>query len=58
MNPPLKALDGRQLWAAQQSLAMNWRHPDDIREDTLNRILWWAAKGYDKSYPVLTNRKK
>ncbi len=58
INPALKALDGRQLWAAQQSLAMNWRHPDDIREETLNRILWWAAKGYDKSYPVLTNRKK
>jgi 6-phosphogluconolactonase (cycloisomerase 2 family) len=58
MNPPLKAINGRQLWSAQQSLAMNWRHPDDIREDTLNKILWWDAKGYDKSYPVLTNRKK
>ncbi len=51
MNPPLKALAGRKLWAAQRSLAMNWNHPDDIPEDVLNRILWWDAKGYDKPYP-------
>ena len=51
MNPPLKALKGRPLWAARQSMAMNWNHPDDIQEDTLNRILWWDAKGYGKPYP-------
>ena len=53
MNPALRSLDGRRLWAARQSLAMNWLHPDDIREDTLNRILWWAAKGYETPYPRL-----
>ena len=53
MNPPLKSLNGRQLWAARQSLAMNWSEPDDIRPDVLNRILWWDAKGYDKPYPVI-----
>lgn len=53
INPPLKALRGKELWAAQQSLAMNWNHPDDIKEDVLNRILWWDAKGYDKDYPKL-----
>jgi hypothetical protein len=52
-NPPLKALDGRKLWAAKQSLAMNWNHPDDVPEDVLNRILWWDAKGYDRPYPKL-----
>ncbi|HKW97251.1 MAG TPA: bifunctional YncE family protein/alkaline phosphatase family protein [Bryobacteraceae bacterium] len=51
MNPPLNGLSGRKLWAAQQSLAMNWSHPDDIRADVLNRILWWDAKGYEKPYP-------
>ena len=51
MNPPLQALAGRKLWAAKQSLAMNWNHPDDIPEDVLNRILWWDAKGYDRPYP-------
>ena len=53
MNPPLKALDGRKLWAAKQSLAMNWNDPDDVPEDVLNRILWWDAKGYDRPYPKL-----
>jgi hypothetical protein len=53
MNPALNSLEGRQLWAAKQSLAMNWAHPDDVREDALNRILWWASKGYDTTYPSL-----
>jgi YVTN family beta-propeller protein len=53
MNPPLKALKGRQLWAARQSLAMNWDQPDDVPSDILNRILWWDAKGYDKPYPKM-----
>lgn len=56
MNPPLKALAGRQLWAARQSLAMNWSEPDDIPEQTLNRILWWDCKGYNEQYPRLRGR--
>jgi YVTN family beta-propeller protein len=52
MNPPLVSLAGKRLWAARQSLAMNWSHPDDIRSDVLNRILWWDAKGYDVPYPA------
>lgn len=51
VNPPLKALGGRRLWAARASLAMNWSHPDDIDQGKLNRILWWDAKGYDRRYP-------
>jgi YVTN family beta-propeller protein len=53
MNPPLTGLNGRQLWAARQSLAMNWSEPDDIPEDVLNRVLWWDAKGYQTPYPRL-----
>src|SRR5579864_3355696 len=52
MNPPLVSLSGKRLWAARQSLAMNWSHPDDIRSDVLNGILWWDAKGYDVPYPA------
>jgi hypothetical protein len=52
-NAPLKSLVGRRRWAAEQSLSMNWSHVDDIREDALNRILWWDAKGYDTPYPKL-----
>jgi YVTN family beta-propeller protein len=53
MNPSATGLNGRQKWAAEQSLAMNWHHLDEAPQDTLNHILWWDAKGYDKAYPVL-----
>jgi hypothetical protein len=53
MNPPLKALRGKQLLAARQSAAMNWSEPDDVPEKVLNQILWWDSKGYDKPYPNL-----
>ena len=52
MNPPLHALHGRKLWAARQSLAMNWAKPDAINPAVLNRILWWDSKGYEKPYPA------
>jgi hypothetical protein len=51
MNPPLKALAGRRLWAARQSTAMDWSDIDRIPEDMLNHILWWDARGYDSPYP-------
>ncbi len=55
-NPPLKALAGRQLWAARQSLKMNFNDIDDVPKDILNQILWWDAKGYDKPYPAVRKR--
>jgi hypothetical protein len=51
MNPPLRGLRGRQLWAARASRAMNWSEPDDIPQDVLNRILWWDSKGWNVRYP-------
>ena len=53
LNPPLKALSGRRLWAARESEKMNFKDLDDAPEETLNRILWWDAKGYDTPYPAL-----
>ncbi|MEP6540290.1 MAG: bifunctional YncE family protein/alkaline phosphatase family protein [Bryobacteraceae bacterium] len=55
MNPPLRALTGRKLWAARQSMSMNWSEPDDVPQETLNTILWWDSKGYETPYPVLTH---
>ena len=52
MNPPLRALAGRRLWAARQSASMNFTDLDDAPRDVLNRILWWDAKGYDTPYPA------
>lgn len=57
MNPEVQGLNGLPLWAAKQSIAMNWRHVDDIDEDALNKILWWDAKGYGVAYPKLPNQK-
>jgi YVTN family beta-propeller protein len=56
LNPPLKALSGRRLWAARESGRMNFKDLDDAPQETLNRILWWDAKGYDTPYPALTKR--
>ncbi len=53
MNPPLTALQGREKWAGEASAAMNWDDVDDVPSDTLNRILWWDAKGFDTPYPAL-----
>ncbi len=52
MNPSLSGLSGRQLWAARQSMAMNFKVVDDVPKDALNRILWWDAKGYEKPFPT------
>jgi len=51
MNPPLAALSGRRLWAARQSLKMNFSRIDDAPADILNPILWWESKGYDTPFP-------
>jgi hypothetical protein len=51
MNPPLAKLTGKARHWAEQSLALNLREADKADEDTLNRILWHATRGYDTPYP-------
>ncbi len=58
MNPPLRALSGRQLWAARQSLKMDFREIDEAPEGILNRVLWGDAKGWDVPYPVRRARRQ
>jgi hypothetical protein len=41
----------RQLWAAQQSMRLNAHHVDDFPAQTMNRILWGDAKGWNTPYP-------
>jgi YVTN family beta-propeller protein len=53
MNPPLDGLSGNKLWAARQSLEMDWSDVDEAPADVLNQILWWDSKGYDAAYPKL-----
>ncbi|HMF79750.1 MAG TPA: bifunctional YncE family protein/alkaline phosphatase family protein [Bryobacteraceae bacterium] len=51
MNPPLAALNNRQLWAAKRSATMDWNHVDDVPTQILNQILWWDRKGYNSTVP-------
>jgi hypothetical protein len=51
MNPTLQKLKGQALHWAKQSLALNLEEGDKADEDTLNRILWHAMRGYDAPYP-------
>jgi YVTN family beta-propeller protein len=51
MNPPVKALRGPALYWAKKSLELNLDEGDQADEDTLNRILWHATRGYETPYP-------
>jgi len=56
LNPPLKGLSGKQLSWAKKSLEQNLDDYDRIDEDTFNRIIWHAVKGYDCPYPILSRK--
>jgi YVTN family beta-propeller protein len=51
MNPPLRKLTGPALHWAKKSLELNLDDADQADEDTLNRILWYAMRGSDRTYP-------
>jgi hypothetical protein len=52
MNPKLTELSGRARYWARKSLALPLERVDASDEDTLNRILWHAAKGVGAPYPA------
>jgi hypothetical protein len=51
MNKKLEELKGKELYWARKSLEQNLDEGDKADEDTLNRILWHATRGYDTPYP-------
>jgi YVTN family beta-propeller protein len=51
MNPPLGKLRGKALYWAKKSLKQDFGREDEADEDTLNRIIWHATRGYDTPYP-------
>ena len=53
INPALTSLTGDALYWAKKSLEQNLDDYDKIEEDTFNRIIWHAVKGYDVPYPIL-----
>ncbi|HOF21531.1 MAG TPA: bifunctional YncE family protein/alkaline phosphatase family protein [Bacteroidales bacterium] len=56
INPPLTSLSGDQLYWAKKSMEQDLDDVDRIDEDTFNRIIWHAVKGYNRPYPVITDR--
>ena len=52
MNPPLKELRGQALYWAKKSLELVLDRADVADEDTFNRILWHAVRGYETPYPA------
>ncbi|MCA9731093.1 beta-propeller fold lactonase family protein [candidate division KSB1 bacterium] len=57
LNPALGSLEGDALYWAQKSMEQDLDDLDRIEEDTFNRIIWHAVKGYDVPYPVLSERE-
>jgi sugar lactone lactonase YvrE len=53
MNPPLARLSGPRLHWARKSLELPLDQLDAADEESFNRILWHATKGYDVSYPAV-----
>ncbi len=56
LNTELTSLSGDALYWAKKSLEQNLDDYDLIEEDTFNRIIWHAVKGYDVPYPVLAQK--
>jgi YVTN family beta-propeller protein len=52
MNPPKSSLGPRERHLAELSENLDLALPDRADEDTLNRILWHAARGIDTPYPA------
>jgi hypothetical protein len=51
ISPKLSSLKGKALYYAKASLLPEFDHVDGGRDDLMNRILWYAAKG-KKAYPA------
>ena len=56
INPPLESLNGQKRYWAEKSLEQDLDDYDRINEDDFNRIIWHAMKGYDRPYPVLSEK--
>jgi hypothetical protein len=52
INPQAELLPEKERYWAARSAELPLEYPDTADEDTLNRILWHAAKGVDTPYPA------
>ncbi len=58
LNPPLHGLVGQKRYWAEKSMEQNLEEIDRIDEDQFNRIIWHSVRGYDKPYPMLSEKKE
>jgi YVTN family beta-propeller protein len=58
INPPMAALRGPALHWARLSMRQDFSGLDRADEDTLNRIIWHATKGYDQPYPRVRGARR
>jgi phospholipase C len=56
INPKISSLKGKQLFWAKKSMKMDLEEVDEIEDDTFNKIIWYAVKGYDVPYPKLGSK--
>ncbi len=56
INPPLESLYGKKRYWAEKSMEQDLEDYDRIDEDTFNRIIWHAIKGYNRPYPELSEK--
>jgi YVTN family beta-propeller protein len=56
LNPKLASLKGKQKYWAKKSMEMPFEEVDMAEDDVLNRIIWYAVKGYDVPYPKIRKR--
>ena len=57
INPGLLSLSGDALYWAKKSMEQELDELDQIEEDTFNRIIWHAVKGYDVPYPKIVTEQ-
>jgi len=51
MNPKLSTLKGKQLYWEKVSMAMPLEEVDEAEDDDLNKIVWYATRGYNIPHP-------
>ena len=54
INPTLESLSGNKRYWAEKSMEQDLDNYDRIDEDTFNRIIWHAMKGYHRPYPAIS----
>ncbi|MEX2232764.1 MAG: bifunctional YncE family protein/alkaline phosphatase family protein, partial [Cyclobacteriaceae bacterium] len=56
MNPKLSSLKGKPLYWAKKSMALPLGDVDAADDETFNRVIWHAVKGYDVPYPKIRGK--